>query len=241
MSTTKSSLVVRGIEVEVSHKAIKNLHIGVYPPDGKVRVSAPARLDQEQVRLAVIQRLPWIKRHQRQLRNAARQTKREMVTGETHYLWGRPYRLRVAERPGRPHVHIEGGRLHLTTPPRSTVESRIRHFEKWRRTRLREQLTVLVEKWEPIIGQTVPYWNIRKMKTKWGSCNTESGRIWFNLDLVQKHPRCVEYIVVHEMAHLLERHHNDHFLRLMDTFLSNWRSCRDELNTAPLGHEEWNH
>lgn len=241
MSTTRTCLAVRGIDVEVTYKEIKNLHIGVYPPNGKVRVSAPVRLDQEQVRLAVIQRLPWIKRHQRQFRDAARQSPREMVTGESHYVWGIRYRLKVTERPGRAHVFLDGSRLHMTCPPGSTRESRLRHLENWRRSELRERLQTLIDKWEPVIGQKVAYWNIRKMKTRWGSCNPDSGRIWFNLDLAQKHPRCVEYIVVHEMAHLLERHHNDTFVTLLDNFLSNWRLTRDELNSAPLGHEDWNH
>lgn len=241
MSTTSACLIVRGIEVEVAYKEIKNLHIGVYPPHGKVRVAAPARLDQEAVRLAVVQRLPWIKRHRRQLRDAARQTPREMVTGESHYVWGNRLRLRVTEQPGRGRIAVDGSRLLLSCPPGSTREYRLRQLEEWRRDELRQRLRVMIAKWEPIIGRQATYWNIRKMKTRWGSCDPGTGRIWFNLDLAQKHPRCVEYIVVHELAHLLERCHNDRFVALLDGFLSDWRQRRDELNSAPLGHEEWSY
>lgn len=241
MSTISACLVVRGIEVEVTYKAIKNLHIGVYPPHGRVRVAAPARLDQEQIRLAVIQRLPWIRRHRQQLQEAARQTPRRMVTGESHYVWGNRLRLRVIEQPGPARVAISGTRLHLLCPPGSTTEQRLRQLERWRRDELRQRLRTMIEKWEPIIGRNVPYWNIRKMKTRWGSCDPESGRIWFNLNLAQKPPRCVEYIVVHELTHLLERLHNDRFVALMDGFMSDWRQRRDELNRAPLGHEDWDY
>jgi predicted metal-dependent hydrolase len=220
MSTSSPTFSVRGIDVEVVYKDIKNLHIGVYPPHGKVRVAAPARLDQEQVCLAVIQRLPWIKRHRQQLQEAARQTPREMVTGESHYVWGKRLRLMVIEQPGPARVTADGERLRLLCPPGSSLEYRLVQLEDWRRAELRQRLQVLITKWEPVIGRQVPYWNIRKMKTRWGTCNTGNSRIWFNLDLAQ-------------------RLHNDRFVALMDGFMSDWRQRRDELNRAPLGHEEW--
>lgn len=239
MNTARPTFSVRGIEVEVVYKDIKNLHIGVYPPLGKVRVAAPTRLDQEQVRLAVIQRLPWIKRNQQQLRDAARQTPRQLVTGESYYVWGSRLRLRVAEQPGPSHITPDGSRLLLLCPPGSTRKYRLLQLECWRRTELRQRVGSMIAKWEPLIGRQVHYWNIRKMKTRWGSCDPERGRIWFNLDLAQKDPRCVEYVVVHELTHLLERLHNDRFVALMDGYMSDWRQRRDELNRAPLGHEDW--
>ncbi len=239
MSTTSASLTVRGIDVEIIYKDIKNLHIGVYPPHGRVRVAAPLRFATEQVRLAVIQRLPWIRRHQRELVDAARQTAREMVTGESHYVWGNRLRLKVAERPGRALVLIEASRLHLLVPSGSTVEQRHLALQSWYRTELHQRLEGFIAQWEPIIGREVPFWSIRKMKTRWGSCNPESGRLWFNLELAKKHPRCVEYVVVHEMVHLIERRHDDRFITLMDGFMPDWRSRRDELNAAPLAHEDW--
>jgi len=239
MSTSNTCLTIRGIEVEVDYKDIKNLHIGVYPPQGRVRVAAPSRLSDEHVRLAVIQRLPWIKRQRQQLRDAARQSVREMVTGESHYAWGVRYRLRVIEKSGPAMIDLDGVRLVLQVPPDADALTRTRALERWRRQELRQKLTDLIVQWEPIIGRSVPHWSIRKMKTRWGSCNSETGRIWFNLELAKKHPLCVEYIVVHEMSHLIERRHNAQFVALMDKFLPDWHARRDELNSASLGHEVW--
>src|SRR5690348_15898030 len=166
MSTTSASLIIRGMRVEVLYKAIKNLHISVHPPDGAVRVAAPLRLDPEQVRLAVIQRLPWIKSHQRQLQDAVRQSPREMVTGESHYLWGMRLRLTVTERPGRPEITVAGQRLNLAVAPGSSTEQRIQALQSWQRSELRGRIQALISTWEPTIGRAVPFWSIRKMKTR---------------------------------------------------------------------------
>jgi predicted metal-dependent hydrolase len=230
MSTTSAYLSIRGIDIDVVYKDIKNLHIGVYPPMGRVRVAAPQRLDDDQVRRAVIQRLPWIKRQRQQLQDTERQSVREMVTGESHYVWGVRHRLKVIERPGRAHFEVDGDRLLLYVPPNTSTERRRELLQRWQREQLRQQIPALIAKWEPIIERTVPRWSIRRMKTKWGSCNRESGHIWFNLELAKKHPDCLEYIVVHEMAHLVERHHNDRFTTLMDKLLPDGchqrRACR---------------
>jgi predicted metal-dependent hydrolase len=239
MSTASAYLTVRGIDVDVVFKDIKNLHIGVYPPLGRVRVAAPRRLDDEQIRLAVIQRLPWIKRQRRQMQEAVRQSPREMVTGESHYVWGLPRRLKVVKRPGRPHVELDGERLLLYVPDEADTDARLKLLQDWQRRQLRAAIPPLIEKWEPAVGRTVPRWSIRRMKTKWGSCNRKTGHIWFNLELAKKPPRSLEYIVVHEMTHLLERNHGERFIELMDGFLPDWRSRRDELNSAPLADERW--
>ena len=239
MSTTSAYLTIRGIEIDVIYKDIKNLHIGVYPPFGRVRVAAPRKLDDDKVRLAVIQRLPWIKRQQQHLRSVERQSHREMISGESHYVWGVRSRLKVIERPGRAQVEVEGNRLLLYVPAGTAVDERTEIFQKWQREQLRSRVPALVAKWELIIGRSVPRWSIRRMKTKWGSCNRETGHIWFNLDLAAKHPDCLEYIVVHEMTHLLERHHGERFTTLMDKFMPDWRARRDRLNGAPLAAQEW--
>jgi predicted metal-dependent hydrolase len=239
MSTASGYLTVRGINIDVIYKDIKNLHIGVYPPVGRVRVAAPMRLDQEQIRLAVIQRLPWIKRRQQELQDAARQSPREMVTGESHYVWGTRHRLKVIERDGRAHVEVDGARLLMYVPAGTDTDSRAKLLQDWQRHQLRLAVPPLIAKWEPIVGRKVPRWSIRRMKTKWGSCNRETGHVWFNLELAKKHPLCLEYIIVHEMAHLLERNHSDRFTALMDKFMPDWRSRRDELNHAPLADEQW--
>lgn len=239
MSTVSACLTVRGVDVDVVYKDIKNLHIGVYPPVGRVRVAAPTRLGEDHVRLAVIQRLPWIERRRKQLRNAARQSSREMVTGESHYVSGVRRRLRVIEQPGRPHIELDGERLLLYVPQNADTQARLKLLQEWQRRQLRGAIPGLIDKWAPTIKRTVPRWSIRRMKTRWGSCNRETGHICFNLELSKKHPRCLEYIVVHEMTHLLERDHGERFTALMDGFLPDWRCRRDELNAAPLANERW--
>ncbi len=239
MSTASAYLTVAGISVDVVYKDIKNLHIGVYPPVGRVRVAAPRSLNDEQVRLALVQRLPWIKRQRERLQASERQSQREMVTGESHYVRGSRYRLKVVQRPGRAHVELDGDRLLLYLPEDTSTERRRELLDHWYRERLREAIPGAIAKWEPRVGVRVSRWSIRRMKTKWGSCNRETGHIWFNLELAKKPPDSLEYIVVHEMTHLLERGHGRRFTKLMDGFMPDWRARRDQLNDAPLAHEEW--
>lgn len=239
MSTVSAYLTVSGIEVDVVYKDIKNLHIGVYPPIGRVRVAAPLRLDEDAVRLALVQRLPWIKQQRDRLQAADRQSLRDMVTGESHYVWGTRYRLKVIERPGRAHCELDGDRLLLYVAPSTVTERRRELLDRWYREQLRRVIPEIIAKWEPTLDVTVPRWTIRRMKTKWGSCNRETGHIWFNMELAKKHPESLEYIAVHEMTHLLERGHGERFTKLMDSFIPDWRSRRDQLNDAPLAHEEW--
>jgi predicted metal-dependent hydrolase len=238
MSTSSAYLTVGGIGVDVIYKDIKNLHISVHPPVGRVRVAAPSRLDDQAIRLAVIQRLPWIKRQRAQLQSAPRQTKRRMLSGESHYVWGQRYLL-DSSRTGRHRVEITGKTLWVTAPEGSDDDARLRVLENWYRRELKREVPSLIAKWEPIIGREVTSWTVRRMKTKWGSCSADSGHLQFNIELAKKDPRCLEYIVVHEMAHLRERGHGDRFIALMDQYLPNWRMLRDELNAAPLADEEW--
>ncbi len=239
MSTASAYMTVRGIDIDVIYKDIKNLHIGVYPPLGRVRVAAPERLNDENVRLAVIHRLPWIKKEQERLLATDRQSEREMITGESHYVWGTRHRLKVIERPGRAHLELGGDRLLLYAPEGFGPQERRDLLAQWHREQLRERIPGIIEKWEPKVGRAVSLWSIRRMKTKWGSCNRETGHIWLNLELATKHPECLEYIAVHEMAHLVERSHGDRFTKLMDDLLPDWRARRDQLNQSPLSHQEW--
>ena len=239
MSTASAYMTIRGIDIDVIYKDIKNLHIGVYPPMGRVRVAAPTKLDDDNVRLAVIQRLPWIKRQRAEMQAAERQSEREMITGESHYVWGVRLRLKVIERPGRAHLEVDGGKLLLYVPAEASSARRRQLLDGWYREQLRTAIPELIANWEPILGVSVPRWSIRRMKTKWGSCNRESGHIWFNVELAKKHPDSLEYIVVHEMTHHLERNHGERFTQLMDSFLPTWRSRRDKLNAAPLAKENW--
>jgi predicted metal-dependent hydrolase len=239
MSTAKGTLTIRGIDVEIVYKDIKNLHIGVYPPVGRVRVAAPRRLSEDGVRLAIIQRLSWIKQRQGQFQDAVRQSEREMVAGESHYVWGIRRRLVVMERPGRAHIEVDLRRLLLYVPEGTDKVTRAKVLEQWHREELRRAVQPLVVRWEKEIGRSVSFWGIKRMKTKWGSCNREAARIWLNLELAKKDPTCLEYVVVHEMAHLLERNHGGRFAKLMDSLLPDWRSRRDSLNRAPLSEETW--
>lgn len=239
MNTAETHFTVRGIDVDVVYKDIKHLHIGVYPPEGRVRIAAPRRLDDDQVRLAVVQRLTWIKRQREQLRSVERQTEREMVTGESHYVWGVRRRLKVVERPGRAHLEIDGERLTLYVAAETPPAKRREYLDEWYREQLRQALPGLIAKWEQRLGVTVPKWTIRRMKTKWGSCNRETRHVWFNVELAKKHPDCLEYIVVHEMTHYFERNHGDPFVDLMNQHLPDWESRRRLLNAEPLAAEEW--
>lgn len=239
MSTAKAYLTVRGIDIDVIYKDIKNLHIGVYPPLGRVRVAAPERLEEDNVRLAVIQRLPWIKKQRAQMQAADRQSEREMITGESHFVWGIRHRLKVIERPGRAHLEVDGERLLLYVPEGTSTTRRREFLDRWHREQLRVAIPDLITSWEPVLEVSVPRWSIRRMKTKWGSCNRETGHIWFNVELAKKHPDCLEYVVVHEMAHHLERNHGERFTRLMDQSMPRWRMRRDRLNDAPLANEAW--
>ena len=231
---------IGGISVEVVRKDIKNLHVGVYPPGGRVRVAAPLRLDDDAVRLAVISRMGWIRRKQAEFEQQDRQSQREFVTGERHYFRGRRYRLKVIEHDGRPGVQVlNNATLGLRIRPGDNRDAREAILHRWYRRQLRDQLPPLLAKWEGKIGVKVAEVRIKKMKTRWGSCNVEDRRIWVNLELAKKPAVCLAYILVHEMVHLIEPSHNDRFRDLMDTFMPQWHLHRDVLNRAPLAHEDW--
>ena len=231
---------VQGTPVEVVRRDIKNLHVGVYPPSGRVRVAAPVSLDDDAVRLAVISRLGWIRRKQAKFEQQDRQSQREFVTGESHYFEGRRYRIDVAEREGSPTVHLlNNTKITLSVRPGTNRDKREAILHQWYRHQLRSRVPALLAKWEPKVGAQVAEVHIRKMKTRWGTCNRAARRIWLNLELVKKPASCLEYIVVHEMAHFIERSHNDRFRDLMDRLMPQWRMHRDELNRAPLAHADW--
>ena len=235
-------LMVGKLQVDVVRKDIKNLHIGVYPPSGRVRVAAPLHIDDEAVRLAVISKIGWIKQQQQKFEQQLRQTKREYVSGESHYFQGNRYRLNVIYEKGVPSVSIRNKEyIELVVRPNSDKVQRARVLKNWYRKQLKNEVPPIIAKWEPIIGVQVLDWRIKQMKTKWGSCNIEARRIWLNLELVKKPVQCLEYIIVHEMVHFLERHHNDHFIGYMNDFLPNWLLLRDELNREPLAYEHWDY
>lgn len=239
-SATVRRISVSGIAVEVVRKDIKNLHLGVYPPMGRVRVAAPLVVNDEAVRLAVIDKLGWIKRQRAQFAKQPRQSEREMVNGESHYFLGRRYRLRVHEVDAPARVALRGvASMDLFVRPGSSAERREAVLQDWHRASLRSVITDLLAHWQPKLGVQAANWGIKKMKTKWGSCNVSARRIWLNLELAKKPVQCLEYIMVHELVHLLERNHTERFTALMDRHLPDWRTRREVLNSSPLGHESW--
>ena len=232
-------MTVGGVEVAVVRKAIKTLHLGVYPPNGRVRVATPLAVSDEAVRLAVVGKLGWIKRQRARFAAQPRQSQREMVSGESHFFQGRRYRLRVIAGAGAQKVVRQSKSLELHVREDSTVSQRQRILQQWYRQQLRELVPAMIVKWQAVLGVEASEFGIKKMKTRWGTCNIEARRIWVNLELAKKPVSCLEYIVVHELCHLLERNHNDRFTALMDKHLPTWRMSRKELNSEPLANESW--
>ncbi len=233
-------ITVNRIVVDVVHKPIKNLHLGVYPPHGRVRIAAPLAVSDAAVRMAVIGKLGWIKRQRAKFEAQPRQSMREMVNGESHYFLGQRYRLHVTELNVASRVVLRNKTvIQLNIRPGTSTEQREKVLQHWYRAQLKKLIPPLLEKWQQEIDVQVADWGIKKMKTKWGSCNVNARRIWLNLELAKKPIHCLEYIIVHEMLHLLERHHNDRFTAMMDKFMPQWRLYRDELNHSVLGHEHW--
>ena len=242
MGRTSQRITVSGLPVEVVRKDIKNLHLGVYPPNGRVRVAVPRQMQGEAIRLVVSTKMGWIKRQQTKFREQARQSPREYIYRETHYFLGRSYLLKVVEQTGPAHVAVRSNTtMELHIPKGADTAKREQVMQAWYRRELKACIPSLIEKWEPIIGVQVRFWGVKKMKTKWGSCNSEAGRIWLNLELAKKPFQCLEYIAVHEMVHLIHRHHDDKFKNLLHQIMPQWQTYRDELNRAPLGHENWSY
>ncbi|MEG6216657.1 SprT family zinc-dependent metalloprotease [Enterobacter quasihormaechei] len=228
-----------GLTLDLQRKPIKNLHISVLPPDGRVRVSAPVTLSDTAIRMAVVRRLVWIRQQQAQFQAQPRQSEREMCSGETHYLWGRGYRLDVVLVDKPAEVKLQGGWIRMKVPPHYKTAQREAVLNQWYRGILKQRLPKLMAKWQQEIKVEASYVGIKRMKTKWGSCNPQTARIWINLELVKKPPECLEFIVVHELVHLHERKHNEHFIGLMNMYLPNWREHRAKLNKMPLSYNHW--
>lgn len=240
MSIEPHQITVGGLRVDVIRKPIKNLHLGIYPPHGRVRVAAPLSLSNEAVRLAVVARMGWIKRQRAKFDAQSRQSARAYVSGESHYYLGQRYRLRLIEGAPFGWVHIRNGRsleLHVRAGSDQAVRERV--FLGWYRRELRARAIPIIEKWADTMEIDIPICGIKRMKTKWGTCSIGARRIWLNLELIKKPPQCIEYIVAHELTHFLERNHSGRFVALMSRHLPQWRLIRDELNTEPLAHERW--
>lgn len=225
-------IIINNIEIELTKKNIKNLHLSVHPPDGRVKISAPQYMDTDTIRLFAISKLSWIRKQQKKFINQERQPEREYVSGESHYFLGQRYLLNVIYTNKRKQgVEIRNKKyIDLYVRENTPKHLRERVMTEWYRRELKKLIPPIIAKWEPIIGVGVNEFGVKKMKTRWGSCNPKAKRIWLNLELVKKSPTCIEYVVVHEMTHLLERKHNERFIAYMDKFLPNWRAIKAELN-----------
>ncbi|MEX0932907.1 MAG: SprT family zinc-dependent metalloprotease [Candidatus Pacearchaeota archaeon] len=231
-----------GLQVQTVKKNIKNMHLGVYPPQGRIRVAAPKKMNDESIRLFIISKIPWIKKQKAKFERQKRQTKREFISGESHYFLGNRYRLNVIDTENKPRVEIKKKtHIDLYVKPNMSREQKEKMLESFYRAELKKQIPELIERWEKNSGVKVNEVIIKKMKTKWGTCNAEDKRIWLNLELAKNPLRCLEYVLLHEMIHFKEKNHTDKFFNLMDSHLPQWPQLRDELNNSVLGFFPWEH
>lgn len=225
-----TEIIVDGIVVSVTKKAIKNMYIRIVPPDGEVRLTAPYSMGDDDIRSFAVSRLPWIRKHKAYFREWARQPRRKYVTGESYYVWGKEYSLDVRGSEAGSPVHVEGDTLVLPVAEDSTFEQRERILNEWLRNTIKEMIPEMLERCEKVVGVRAKEWRVRNMRTRWGTCNIQKRRIWLNLQLAKKPPECLEYVIIHELVHLLERNHNTKFYKYMDKFYPDWRAVKDRLN-----------
>jgi predicted metal-dependent hydrolase len=234
-----SEIHLGDIIVEVTQKDIKNVHLSVYPPYGKVKIAAPERMELDTIRIYAISKLSWIRKQQAKIVAQKREAPREYITNESHYFQGKRYLLKVIEVNTTPTVKQKHNHLELHIRPGTGIEKRKEILDAWYRSQLKTTAAIYISKWEKLMNSSVAEFGIKKMKTKWGTCNIEAKRIWINLELAKKPKQCLEYIIVHEMVHFFERNHNSRFVALMDQYLPNWRELKIELNRLPVSHIDW--
>ena len=227
------------ITVDVVLKDIKNIHLSVYPPSGRVRISAPSRMSLDTIRVFAVSKLGWIKQQQQKLQGQERETPREYLDRESHYVWGKRYLLRVIEDNEAPSVALQHSRMLLRVRPGTEAKKKQAIVEAWYRRQLKKAVPPLIARWEPLMGVKVERFFVQRMKTKWGSCNHRARTLRLNTELAKKPRECLEYIVVHEMTHVLEPTHNARFVALMDQCMPQWQFYRDQLNRLPVSHADW--
>lgn len=227
------------ITVDVVLKDIKNIHLSVYPPNGKVKISAPLRMDMDTIRVFAISKLGWIKKQQKKFQEQERETPREYLDLESHYVWGKRYLLKVIEVNEAPSVELKQSKIILRVRPGTDDKKKQAIVDAWYREQLKKAVPPLIARWEPLLGVKVERFFVQRMKTKWGSCNYKAHNIRLNTELAKKPKECLEYTIAHEMTHLLEPTHNSRFVALMDQFMPKWQFCRDKLNQLPVSHENW--
>lgn len=227
-------LQVGEVRIAVRREDIRNLHLSVYPPDGKVRIAAPAWMDAEAIRLFSIGKLGWIRRQQKKLREQPRETLRQYVQRESHYVWGRRYLLHVVERDAAPAVELQHRRLALGVRPGTTRAQREAMVSAWYRAQIRAAVPELLTRWQPLVRRAPNAVYVQRMKTRWGGCNVGTCNIRLNTELAKKPPECLEYVLLHELVHLREPTHSARFIALMDRLMPRWRDRRAMLNRLPL-------
>ena len=235
----QSQIELGDIAVEVVQKDIKNLHLSVYPPTGRVRIAAPKYMSLETIRVFAVSKLEWIRKHQKKQLEQAREPAREYLDRESHYVWGMRYLLKIVEAQSAPTVELTPKEMILKIRPGASAEARGAAIGKWYREQLRAAVPDLLAKWEPIVGARVEHVFVQKMKTKWGSCSPNRRTIRLNSELAKKPAVFLEYVLVHELTHLLEKTHNKRFVALMDQFMPQWREFRQMINTSTLTQEDW--
>jgi predicted metal-dependent hydrolase len=236
-----SQIKLGGIAVDVVLKDIKNVHLSVYPPTGRVRISAPKRMRIDTIRVFAVSKLDWIKQQQTKLREQERETPREYVDRESHFVWGKRYLLTVYESGEPPSIELKHSRMLLRVRPRTDEDKRQALLEEWYRQQLKEAVPALLARWQPLLGVQVQRFFVQRMKTKWGSCNHKAHTIRLNTELAKKPAECLEYIVAHELVHLLEPSHKARFVALMDRFMPRWQFHRQVLNRLPVRGERWSY
>ena len=236
-----SQIKLGDIPVDVVLKAIKNVHLSVHPPTGRVRIAAPKRMSIDTIRVFAISKLDWIKQQQTKLREQERETPREYVDRESHYVWGKRYLLTVSESDEPPSVELKHSRMVLRMRPGTDERRRQALMEAWYREQIKQAMPLLLARWQPLMGVRVERFFVQRMKTKWGSCNHKARTIRLNTELAKKPAECLEYVVVHELVHLLEPTHNARFVALMDRFMPKWQFHRQVLNRLPVRQEKWSY
>ncbi len=227
-------LNLSNVEIDVLRKKIKNMYLSVHPPEGEVRISVPERMNLETIRMFAIAKLPWIKKQRQKIQAQARETPREYLNRESHYFWGDRYLLQVITADKPPQVSLDHKTLLLQVRPHTSQEKKSAIVDQWYREQLKAAIPPLIEKWQPLMEVKVNKFFVQRMKTKWGSCNITLSNIRLNTELAKKPRPCLEYVIVHEMTHLLEASHNKNFVALMDVFLPKWRHYQEILNRLPL-------
>jgi predicted metal-dependent hydrolase len=234
------SIQLGDLVITVTRKDVKHVHLSVHPPNGRVTLVAPRATRLEVAHAYAATRLGWIRAQQERFRGQARETPRRFVERESHYVWGRRYLLTVVENDAKPSVKLDHRRITLTVRPGSSLAKRSEVIREWQTSLLHLAIPPLIEKWEKRLGVKVAAYHLQRMKTKWGSCNHASSNIRINTDLIKKPKDLLEYVVVHEMAHLIEPKHSDKFVSILDKNYPSWREARSELNDLPLSAEVWN-